>query len=117
MKAKGWDGSDPAGYWISEKLDGVRALWNWDGNREFTSRGGNVFFVPDELKASMPDCALDGEFWIGRGKFQETVSIVRRKSETVEGWKPIRYMVFDVPMSGMSVEARQSNLATIKLPG
>src|SRR5947208_15816586 len=28
LLAETWDGSDPAGWWLSEKLDGVRAYWS-----------------------------------------------------------------------------------------
>jgi DNA ligase-1 len=45
LLAERWDGvTDPAGWWLSEKLDGVRAFW--DG-RQFFSRLGNPFHVPD----------------------------------------------------------------------
>src|SRR5437660_2866176 len=38
LLAESWDGSsDPSGWWLSEKLDGVRAYW--DGKR-FVSRLG-----------------------------------------------------------------------------
>src|ERR1700756_589482 len=41
LLAEPWDGViDPAGWWLSEKLDGVRAYW--DG-RQFWSRLGNPF--------------------------------------------------------------------------
>ena len=35
---------DPTGWWVSEKLDGVRAYWN---GRAFYSRLGNVFVAPN----------------------------------------------------------------------
>ena len=55
---------DPAGWWISEKLDGVRAYW--DG-ANFWSRNGNQFPAPAWFKAGLPtDQALDGELWCAR---------------------------------------------------
>src|SRR5580692_396561 len=45
LLAEAWDGdADLAGWWMSEKLDGVRAYWT---GREFLSRLGNPFHVPD----------------------------------------------------------------------
>ena len=35
--------NDVTQFWVSEKLDGVRA--RWDG-KQFISRGGNVFIAP-----------------------------------------------------------------------
>jgi DNA ligase 1 len=85
------------GWWVSEKLDGVRA-W-WDGN-QFWSRTGNLFYAPDWFRAQMPkNCILDGELFIGRKKFKETVSIVKSHSMS-ERWKELSYMVFDMPSEG-----------------
>src|SRR5437879_1085254 len=76
LLAESWDGeSDPTGWWMSEKLDGVRAYW--DG-KQFLSRQGNRYFAPDWFVAGLPLEPLDGELWIGRKQFQRTVSIVRR---------------------------------------
>jgi DNA ligase-1 len=98
-----WDGSmDPAGWWMSEKLDGVRAIW--DGKR-FLSRLGNVFAAPKWFTDSLPDVPLDGELWIGRRRFQETVSVVRRKGDH-DGWKQVHFLVFDAPGRNEPWEAR-----------
>lgn len=84
---------DPRGWWMSEKLDGVRALW--DGRR-FTSRLGNAFVAPDWFTQALPDEPLDGELWGGRRRFQRTVSIVRRQ-DGGEQWREIQFVVFDAP--------------------
>ena len=55
-------------YWVSEKLDGVRAYWN---GRHLVSRQGNIFSAPEWFIAPLPKIALDGELWIGRGKFDQ----------------------------------------------
>src|SRR6478609_7109030 len=45
LLAESWDGAtDPTGWWMSEKLDGVRAYW--DG-QQFLSRQGNLYHAPD----------------------------------------------------------------------
>ncbi|XP_064610647.1 uncharacterized protein LOC135474904 isoform X2 [Liolophura sinensis] len=87
---------DPAGWWMSEKLDGVRAYWNGKG---FYSRLGNPFYAPSWFTKGLPaDMTLDGELFGGRGKFQSTVSIV--KTADSPEWKKLTYQVFDVPCSG-----------------
>ena len=42
------DEVDPTGWWISEKLDGVRAFWN-SKRKRFFSRNGNEFVPPSWL--------------------------------------------------------------------
>jgi len=84
---------DLAGWWMSEKLDGVRAYW--DG-RQFRSRQGNLYHAPDWFVTGLPDLPLDGELWIDRKKFQRTTSIVRRQDKS-DHWKEIRFLVFDAP--------------------
>ena len=87
---------DPRGWWMSEKLDGVRALW--DGER-FVSRLGNAFVAPDWFVASLPRTPLDGELWGGRKLFQKTVSVVRR-ADGGQAWRDLKYVVFDAPEHG-----------------
>src|SRR3984885_8336953 len=75
LLACSWDNTtDLSGWWMSEKLDGVRAYW--DG-KQFLSRQGNVYHAPDWFVAGLPPVPLDGELWIDRKKFQRTVGIVR----------------------------------------
>jgi DNA ligase 1 len=99
--------SDPTGWWMSEKYDGLRGYW--DG-RKLCSRKGNLIHAPDYFLAELPrDVALDGELWIGYGKFEETVSIVR--SETPDDrWKSVRFMVFDAPSAKGTFEERMQFL-------
>src|SRR5690606_1286923 len=60
--------ADVADYWVSEKLDGVRAYW--DG-QQLISRQGNRFNAPPWFTANFPDTPLDGELWGGRGTFEQ----------------------------------------------
>jgi DNA ligase 1 len=94
LLAERWDNSqDLAGWWMSEKLDGVRAYW--DG-RTFLSRLGNTFHAPDWFVAGLPTIPLDGELWIGRKAFQKTVGVVRRQDKS-DHWKDVLFVVFDAP--------------------
>src|SRR5262249_29125649 len=64
LLAESWDGvTNLAGWWMSEKLDGVRAYWTGKG---FLSRQGNVYHAPDWFVQGLPDVPLDGELWLGR---------------------------------------------------
>jgi DNA ligase-1 len=103
LLAETWDCLiDPAGWWLSEKLDGVRAYW--DG-KQFLSRLGNLFHAPDWFLAGLPDVPLDGELWLGRRLFQRTVSVVRRQDKS-DLWKDLTYVVFDAPALDKSFEGR-----------
>ena len=93
-------------YWVSEKLDGVRAFWN--GSR-LISRGGNAFAAPAWFTAGFPPLALDGELWVGRGQFEETASIVSRHTPH-DGWRRVRYMVFDLPDDSGTFNERLQSL-------
>jgi DNA ligase-1 len=93
---------DLAGWWMSEKLDGVRAYW--DG-RQLISRLGNALHAPDWFVAGLPKSPLDGELWLERKAFQKTVSIVRRQDKS-DHWKQIRYVVFDAPALDEPFEER-----------
>lgn len=103
LLAHSWDSeADLSGWWMSEKLDGVRAYW--DGT-QFVSRLGNRYVAPDWFVAGLPDTPLDGELWVGRKQFQRTVSIVRR-SDASELWREVKYLIFDAPDHGGVFEER-----------
>jgi DNA ligase 1 len=108
LLANVWNPSiDPTGWWMSEKYDGLRGYW--DG-RQLWSRKGSLIHAPDYFLAELPrDIALDGELWIGHGKFEETISIVR--SDTPDDrWKCVHFMVFDAPRAKGTFEERMQFL-------
>jgi DNA ligase-1 len=64
---------DPTGWYLSEKLDGVRAWWD-SKERALYARSGNRIWTPDFFTAGLPsDLDLDGELWAGRGQFSEVM--------------------------------------------
>lgn len=81
-------------YWLSEKYDGLRGFW--DGQQLLT-RGGEVIAAPAWFTAGWPAVPMDGELWSGRGRFEETLSTVRRQTPNDEAWRHVRFMVFDLP--------------------
>ncbi len=68
------DDLNVTGWYMSEKLDGVRAFW--DGEK-LISRGGNIFNAPAFFTDGFPEHKLDGELWSKRGDFDNISSIVR----------------------------------------
>src|SRR5882724_5628770 len=103
LLAESWDNAaDLSGWWMSEKLDGVRAYW--DGG-QFLSRQGNFFHAPDWFVQGLPEIPLDGELWIDRKKFQRTVSIVRRQDKS-DLWNEVRFLIFDAPAANGGFEER-----------
>lgn len=103
LLAHSWDNvQDLSGYWISEKLDGIRAYWN---GKTFISRLGNEFYAPEWFVEGLPDMILDGELWAGRKKFQRATSIVRRQDRS-DHWKEITFVVFDAPAIAAPFEDR-----------
>ena len=95
MLAGQWhDDADVSRYWVSEKLDGVRA--RWDG-QALWSRAGNRIEPPPGFTRGWPAQALDGELWAGRGSFEASSGIVRSHPADAAGWKQLHFMVFDLP--------------------
>ncbi len=96
-----------ADYWLSEKLDGVRAYWN---GTQLLSRSGRIYHSPDWFTAGFPDTPLDGELWMGRGSFDTLSGIVRRQSPDTAQWRRVRYMVFDLPAAAGTFDQRLAQL-------
>jgi len=114
-----------AGFYISEKLDGTRCLWDGGLTRGMKtkevpwanvtdpktgqpkanvkpistglwSRYGNPIMAPDSFLNSLPCCPLDGELWAGRETFQLSRSICG--GNTVDPrFDQISYAVYSSP--------------------
>lgn len=97
------------GWWMSEKLDGVRAYWDGAG---FRSRAGNAFFAPTWFTAGLPKDHLDGELFGGRKNFQRTVGVVKRQDRS-DAWKELKYVVFDAPNVPGTFEERLAKCAEL----
>ncbi|MFW5443656.1 MAG: DNA ligase [Methylococcaceae bacterium] len=81
-------------YWLSEKLDGVRAYWN---GQQLISRQGNPYPAPRWFIKEFPEQALDGELWLERSHFQQLLSFVSKNQAIDKEWQQISYYVFDMP--------------------
>lgn len=108
-------------WFVSEKLDGMRAIWlpdtkghpvgslpfaNLDKDRTqnskrlasgLWSRYLKPIWAPDWWLESLPkDAFLDGELWCGRRQFQRLTSIVKQHQPD-ERWNDVNFCVFDWP--------------------
>jgi DNA ligase 1 len=101
---------DPAGWLVSEKYDGVRALW--DGQR-LRFRSGAAVAAPSWFLARLPKTPLDGELWLGRGRFDALSGLVRRAEPNDAGWRELNYMVFELPAAPGRFADRAAELARI----
>lgn len=103
-------GMDPMGWLVSEKLDGVRALW--DG-AQLRFRSGRLIAAPAWFLAALPPAPLDGELWAGRGRFDTASAAVRRAQPQDGEWRALRYEVFDQPGTSGPFAERAVRLATV----
>jgi DNA ligase-1 len=103
-------GVDPAPYLVSEKYDGVRALW--DG-RTLRFRSGREVHAPAWFSERLPPHRLDGELWLGRGGFDALSGIVRKAGAVDAEWRELRYLVFELPQADGTFAQRHVQLRRI----
>ena len=101
---------DVTRYWVSEKLDGVRA--SWDG-KSLRFRSGNPVPAPTWFLDALPVQPLDGELWLGRGSFDQLSAIVRRHAPDDADWKRVRYMIFELPNAPGSFTHRVEQIKVV----
>lgn len=101
---------DVTRYLVSEKYDGVRAIW--DG-KTLRFRSGRDVPVPAWFVARLPATPLDGELWLARQKFDELSGIVRKAEPVDEEWKRITYMIFELPDASGTFEQRYVRMRDI----
>jgi len=122
MLAKNYTSQHVGNWFVSEKLDGMRALWDGGKSRGklcseisyantekdgrlkeapvatgLWSRRWKPIHAPDWWLDELPNVCLDGELWMGRGRFQDVVSCCKR-FEPDSRWENVEYKVFDVPL-------------------
>ncbi|GAA59401.1 DNA ligase [Pseudoalteromonas sp. BSi20652] len=97
---------DVSKYLVSEKYDGVRAIWT---GTQFVTRKGNIINAPGWFTAPLPNVWLDGELWTKREHFSTLSGIVRTKNPNNHDWQTITYKVFDMPDPALPFSARYSN--------
>lgn len=114
------------GWYLSEKLDGTRCLWDggvsrgqpttnvpWAGvinprtgepkgkvkkiATGLWSRNGNPIVAPDDFLDRLPPFPCDGELWAGRGNFQICRSICGRDEPDERFNEVMKFAVFSSP--------------------
>ena len=93
MHGADWQGQDCAGWIATEKMDGVRALW--DGQALFT-RGGHRIHAPAWFTKGLPAFPLDGELW-GGYRALSVANALWQASPNHAAWPLARFLAFDVP--------------------
>lgn len=101
---------DPADYFVSEKFDGVRAIWDGEVLR---FRSGNVVNAPAWFIAKLPKQSLDGELWLAREKFEVLSGYVRKTDPVDEEWRQIKYQIFELPGAPGRFEERYARIQAI----
>lgn len=132
MLAKTYKPGDKVhGWFMSEKLDGRRCLWDggvsrgrstmlvpWSNTNKtgkvkpvatgLWTRYGNVVNAPEWFLDELPkNILLDGELYIGKGEMQTVASITSAHIPDEDRWKNIKFMIFDSPsIYDFSVEGK-----------
>lgn len=101
---------DYTGYWMSEKLDGIRAFWT---GTELLTRNGNKIAAPTSFTYGLPNQALEGELWAGRGNFHLVQQTVLDDVPNTQAWARITFMLFDIPGAVRTFDDRIASLNTI----
>lgn len=100
-------------WWMSEKMDGFRLLW--DGSRrEFLTRSGKVMCTPWDTSKLPSGVVLDGELWAGRGHFDKIASLGFKCSDPSKWTKDIKFHIFDIIVPGESFRDRHARLMKLK---
>lgn len=125
------------GWFVSEKLDGMRAFWDGGVTRGMPAndvpwanvekdsryvtapystglwtRYGKTIQAPDWWLDQLPDFQLDGELHMGRKNFQSLVSVVKTMSGS--DWSSVQFMIFDVPPTGVIFSNGEINNTNFK---
>lgn len=100
------------GWLMSEKLDGVRAVW--DGVFLWT-RNGNKIDAPSDWSSHLPKeipAPIDGELHAGRGGYKTTLSIYRCPHAD---WSKLTFTAFDLVMPNATAWERIRKLHTVQV--
>jgi DNA ligase 1 len=100
------------GWYMSEKIDGIRAYW--DGERLW-SRTGKEINAPESFTIDLPgNITLDGELFMkesikskaSESLFSKVCSTVRKKEPIEKEWNNIRFYVFDTVNKNLDCNER-----------
>lgn len=81
---------NPTGWYMSEKLDGMKGRWI---NCKFVTRSGQHIETPDWFIKLLPDFDVEGELYFGKNSFHRTGSL--RSSSNTKIWEQVVFHIFD----------------------
>lgn len=128
-----------AGWYISEKLDGMRCFWDGGVTRGIPkslvpwantakdarlinepiatglwTRYGGVVYAPNWFLDSLPSFCLDGELFTGRSDRQNLMSTIKVFEPDNSKWEKVKYWVFDCPHPEIVFDTREINTTNYK---
>jgi DNA ligase-1 len=111
MHGEEWNGSENLqGWWMTEKMDGVRAYWN---GGKLISKQGKEISCPNWFIEELPkEEKLDGELWMGRKHLEDVMATLNSN----ELWKNMKYVLFDKIIGNVEYEKRIEELTKMVLP-
>ena len=110
LLAKVYRQEDVSKWLVSEKLDGVRAIWNGE---KLHFRSGKLIHAPNWFTENFPAQPLDGELWLGRGTFDRLSGIVRKNIPLEQEWKLVNYMLFELPENAGTFSERVEKMVKL----
>lgn len=103
-------------WYMSEKLDGIRAIW--DGKFLRTRSMRKFTYVPEWFLKELPvGTALDGEIYIQNKPFQyfSSLSVTKQSPVVDDKWEEVTYCIFDLPNKIGTFEERMYRLKRLKI--
>jgi DNA ligase-1 len=85
---------DVSRYWVSEKLDGVRAVWM---ARPCGFAAATRCQLQDGFLMLCPNSHWMANSGSARDSFDQLSAIVRRQTPDDAEWRRVRYMIFELP--------------------
>jgi DNA ligase 1 len=98
-----FSGASVSDWWIGEKFDGIRAIWNPIKSSLFSKTGRDIK-LNELVNHCMPRMFMDSEVWYGRNQFSETIRIIHSLSLEDINWTKFRLVVFDCPHNDSSTK-------------
>lgn len=94
-KPREWQEENPTGWYMVEKLEGIRCVWT---GSEFQSENGSRYNPPGFFVEDFPESPLDGIFYAGKGKISDCKNILNStgtSGKQKEPWLKSQFYVYD----------------------
>ena len=81
-------------YSVTEKFDGVRGFWT---GKQMLTRSGRTIELPSWFVEQLPAFAVEGELWLGYGRFAEVSGLLHKQDVADPRWQTVAFKIFDAP--------------------